>query len=254
MTSSRVEVDGVDFDNLSSGQVIEEIHRLAGQRGGLVVTPNLAHLRRCRWDEDLRNLYANAMLTLADGAPVVWLARLKGARLRRVTGADLFPELCGKAAMGGLRVAVVGTSNAEAAEDLTVKLRNDWPNLNVIVISPPMGFEESATLLANLSDRLCAFGPDIVFACLGSPKQEQWARTMMPALPKTVFVGAGASAAFYAGHLKRAPMWIRRVGLEWAFRLVTEPRRLWRRYASDGVYLIGAFIRTLVGGDRGDHA
>ena len=119
----RVRVGELDFDVVRPSEAVERVMRLRSSGGGLVVTPNLDHLRRVSSDLELRHLYGQARLILADGMPIVWLARLTGARLERVTGADLFPWLCEAASRAGAPVMVVGTPSSAPSLTTTTTTR-----------------------------------------------------------------------------------------------------------------------------------
>lgn len=245
MMGSRIFIGDVFFDNMAFDEAVHWISTNAGHVGGLVVTPNIDHLQRVRRDPTLAVLYDGALLSLPDGVPVRWLARIQGVALERVSGADLFPAVCRELAQSGKRVAVLGTRDAGRAEALCERLASEFPGIVAQVISPRMGFERTPEMLVEVQQAVVSFLPDAVFVCLGSPKQELFAKRLGRMLPKTIFVGAGAAADFYLGDVRRAPRWVQSFGLEWLFRLINEPHRLWRRYVGNVFFLPGAMWREI---------
>jgi N-acetylglucosaminyldiphosphoundecaprenol N-acetyl-beta-D-mannosaminyltransferase len=239
-----VHVGDLAFDVVETREAAQRIVRMRFAGGGLIVTPNLDHLRRASADPALRDLYSRASLTLADGMPVVWLARLMGVRLQRVTGADLFPQICEIASACGVPITIVGTPSPATASALERKLNADFPALAVSVVSPRWNFEKNGQQLNELAQEIRRQRSAIVFLCLGSPKQERVAATLLNLAPGTTFIGAGAAADIYLGLFKRAPRWMQATGLEWTYRLLQEPRRLATRYLSDAVFFIKVLVPT----------
>jgi N-acetylglucosaminyldiphosphoundecaprenol N-acetyl-beta-D-mannosaminyltransferase len=220
--------------------VVEQVVSLAARPGpSLVVTPNADQVVNLERDPALRAAYARADLVVADGMPVVWAAALLGTPVKgRVTGADLMPRLCEVAAQRGLKVYLLGGAPgvaARAAENLVAA----HPQLQVVGIEcPPLGFERDAGQSAALVDSIRRSDADLVFVCLGSPKQEVWVHRHLAQFEKGVFLGVGAAVDFCAGTIKRAPRWMQRSGLEWLYRLSREPRRLIGRYTKDLYFFV----------------
>lgn len=199
--------------------------------GGLVVTMNVDHAVQLEHPGALRDAYESATLRYADGKPIVWLAQLTGRPLpARVAGSDLVPLVLELAEQGGLRVHLVGGSPDVAAEaERRVLLA--YPSLQWTGhVSPPRGFELHPALDLGIAQGIADQAPDIVLVCLGAPKQEAWGLRHQEVLASSVLLCVGAAVDFLAGTKPRAPEWMVTAGLEWLFRLVLEPRRLWRRY------------------------
>ena len=231
----RVEVGGLPLDPLTEAQVVARVREAwAVGEGGWIATPNVDHLRHAARDPRLADLIRSAPLSVADGAPVVWAARLAGRPLpARVTGADLLWSLSAAAAEDGRSVYLLG-GEPGVPERAAEALRRAFPNLRVAgTCSPPRGFEQDADSLAQCRDGVIAASPDLVFVGLGFPKQERIINGFAGELPGTWWLGCGAALPFAAGDLARAPRWMRPLGLEWLFRLLSEPRRLFRRYILD---------------------
>ena len=233
----RTRLAGFEFDLLTEAEVIDHIvsESRAG-RGGWVATPNIDICQRARRDPALRDLVRGATLVVPDGMPLLWAARLRGDFLaERVTGSSLIFSLSSAAARAGLSAYMLG-GDPGVPDQAGTELARRYPGLRVAgADAPPVGFEESPEGVALVRKRLCQALPDLVYVGLGFPKQERLIAELAPALPDAWFIGCGAAIPFAAGTLPRAPAWMQRSGLEWMFRLLKEPRRLFRRYLVDDV-------------------
>jgi len=242
------DVHGMTLAVATSAGVLDHIFSsLASGRGGWLVTANLDFLRRHAKDPEARALYDQADLAVADGMPLLWAARLQGDRLpERVAGSSLIWPIAERAARDGRAIYLLGgepSVNARAAE----VLKERWPALRIAGASSPMiGSPPSADELAGIAAEVKQARPDILLVAMGSPKQEQVIRALRAALPACWMIGVGASFGFVAGTLRRAPRWVQRIGLEWCWRMVQEPRRLGRRYLIEDLPFSGeVFARSL---------
>lgn len=242
------ELFGCRFQVLSS--VEEAAERIADTVGtdaaGGVFTCNVDHIMLMRRDTGFRAAYRRSAFVTADGSPIVTTAKLAGQPLGvRVTGADLVPALAATAARRDLRVAFVGGAEG-VGDEAARRLQADNPDLDVVLTaSPAMGFEDGDEADQQLMQQLRFTRPDIVVVCFGAPRQELWIDTHAPALPGTVFLGAGAALDFVAGRQRRAPRIIQRLGIEWIHRLVTNFSRLWRRYLVQDTQFVFVAAREL---------
>jgi N-acetylglucosaminyldiphosphoundecaprenol N-acetyl-beta-D-mannosaminyltransferase len=232
MRGERVVIGGLPIDPLTETQVVECVREAWREgRGGWIATPNVDHMWAAASDRRLGDLIRGADLSVADGAPVVWAGRLSGRWLpQRVAGADLLWSLSAAAAQDGRTVYLLGgeTGVPEKAADA---LRAACPGLQVVgTCSPPLGFDRDPEEFGRCREDLRVTRPDVVFVGLGFPKQELLIEKFADVLPGTWWLGCGAALPFAAGTLARAPRWMRGLGLEWLFRLLSEPRRLFRRY------------------------
>lgn len=207
---------------------------LRDARGGWIVTPNLDHMRRLARDDRLRASYSRADLAVADGMPLVWMARLQRTPLPcRVAGSDLISSLASAAARDGHSIFLLG-GDPGTADGAAQELVRRFPGLRVAgTACPAHGFEHRAEDVDALAAQLAITRPDIVFVALGSPKQEALIERLRPILPNAWWLGVGISFSFVAGAVRRAPPWLQRSGLEWLHRMVQEPNRLLRRYLVD---------------------
>jgi N-acetylglucosaminyldiphosphoundecaprenol N-acetyl-beta-D-mannosaminyltransferase len=181
-------------------------------------------------DEELKRIHNSAGLVTPDGMPLVWLCKLMGFRdVDRVYGPDLMLAVCERGLAYGWRHYFYGGS-PEVLELLVQKLRRRFPELAVSdSYSPPfrpLTQDEDAALI----ERINATRADIVWVGISTPKQERWMAEHVQCLRAAVLIGVGAAFDFHAGVKRQAPRWLQRLGLEWSFRLMVEPRRLWRRY------------------------
>lgn len=230
----RVRVGKALVHDISFADAVLEILALARTRAaGVVVTPNIQHIALLESDDGFGASYARADLVLPDGWPVVLAMRLSGRGAtgwHRITGADLVPELCKAAAFSGLSVGFVGGAPTAASQALD-RLRSVSPDLRCVFLeAPSRGFEHRPNVVDDLVLRISDAGPDILFLGLGTPKQECFADSTRDELNVGVTVCVGAAIDFIAGVQRRAPGLVQAVGLEWAYRMVHDPRRLVVRY------------------------
>ena len=220
------------LDALVFEQAVDQLMQLArGERNAYAVTANVDHIVRFVGSPEVRALYTEADLVLADGMPVVWASRALGTPLpERVAGSDLFPAMCARAADLGLSVFFLGGSPGSADRAAHV-LQERHPSLRIAgICCPPYGFEDDPAEAQRVVQTVHDAHPDILFVGLGSPKQERWIVAHREIAGAKLSIGVGISFSFLCGDVARAPRWMRRVGLEWLHRFAQEPRRLWKRY------------------------
>ena len=197
-------------------------------------------------NDELWGYLKNADFVTADGMPIVLLSRLLRRRIpERVTGADMVPAICRRCAEEGLSVYVLGGDN-EAVEEAFEKL--GFPSLRIAGIDP--AFVKLGEDQPEIVERINAAKPDILFVALGNPKQELWMGRNAAKLNVGVMIGVGGTFNFIAGRVKRAPKWVQKSGLEWIYRIIQEPGRLWRRYAYGLVKFSWLSFLSLIGGYR----
>jgi N-acetylglucosaminyldiphosphoundecaprenol N-acetyl-beta-D-mannosaminyltransferase len=228
----QIELFGIAFSNIT----FEEVRRFVSERvrdrkPGFAVTPNVDHICLRQRNPEFRAAYDNASLVLADGMPILWASRIMGKPLcEKLSGSDLVPLLCEYAADHGYSVFLFGGRDDVPGQAADALLKRH-PGLKVAgTYSPPMLFERDPELDAAAVRRIREAKPDICFVALGSPRQEIWLDRHFEEAGVPMMFGIGASLDFVAGRVRRAPRWMQRSGLEWAWRVAIEPRRLWRRY------------------------
>lgn len=203
-----------------------------------VVTPNVDHIVKVQTDTGLQASYKQAALVVTDGKPVVWAANLLGVNIPgTVPGSDLVPAIFDAAqkAQQEITVFLLGAMPGvadRAKENILAK----WPVINVVgSLSPDFGFDKNAIESANICAQVNTSNAELLVLGFGAPKQELWVTQYAPKLQVKVALCVGATIDFMAGEKARAPMWMRKVGLEWLHRMVSEPRRLAKRYLIDAV-------------------
>jgi N-acetylglucosaminyldiphosphoundecaprenol N-acetyl-beta-D-mannosaminyltransferase len=239
-----VVLDGIALHACTERDVVSTVvdDSVAG-RGGWVVTPNVDIMRALRRDPTLRAMVSSATIVVPDGMPLLWAARLRGTPLpQRVTGASLIWSISAAAAERGRSVYLLGGAPG-VPEAAAAALAAGCRGLRVAgTDSPPMGFDDDPELLAAVLRSVTDAAPDIVFCGLGFPRQERLIVRLREAHPQAWYVGCGAAIPFAAGAFERAPQWMQHAGLEWVHRLLTEPRRLVRRYLVDDLPYAGALL------------
>lgn len=220
------------------GWIIAEALTVGSDGCSAVVTPNMDHCVRLHTDPRFRRAYRTAFLRIADGMPLVWASRLtRHALPERVTGADLVEPLCAAAAGAGLSIFLLGPS-AAVNTAAAAKLAERHPGLRIAgTYAPTYGFIDDAEERARMVDAVNASGCDLLFVALGSPRQEIFVAEHRHELRCGVALGVGAALDFLAGTQQRAPKWTQRLGLEGIYRAVTDPRRLFARYARCAYWL-----------------
>jgi N-acetylglucosaminyldiphosphoundecaprenol N-acetyl-beta-D-mannosaminyltransferase len=231
-------IDAVTFD--------EALHRIAelvdSGRGGSVFTPNVDHVITADTNRDFRRAYRSADLVLPDGRPLIWASHfLRSPFPEKVSGSDLTLPLARLAATRGWRVYLLGGAPGVAAM-AAERLRSEL-GVNVVGVDDSIvRVDHTESERRAITDRIAAAKAQILLVALGAPKQELWITQVRAELGSTVAIGVGASLDFVAGTVRRAPKWMSDVGLEWTYRLMQEPRRLWRRYLLRGpLFLVIAF-------------
>jgi N-acetylglucosaminyldiphosphoundecaprenol N-acetyl-beta-D-mannosaminyltransferase len=244
---------GLQFQPLAFDAAVEAIAAAAQQRErALVITPNVDHIVTVQQRPEVRQIYRSARFVFADGMPVIWASRfIRGKALPgRVTGADLLPALCARAAERGLSVAFIGGLPGIAQRAAEV-MRARHPTLKVVgVHCPPFGFESDPRQTQDIIDLCRAARPDLLFFGVGAPKQEIWSHTHLDQLDVGVVLCIGAALDFAAGTLQRAPLWMQRSGLEWLWRMAQDPRRLLKRYLVRDTAFLGIAAREILAGLR----
>jgi N-acetylglucosaminyldiphosphoundecaprenol N-acetyl-beta-D-mannosaminyltransferase len=244
---SKITIGHIPIDVLSFDGALDAIcDRVGWKVGGTVFTPNVDHIVLAETDLRFREAYRRAALSLVDGQPVRWTARLLGAPLpSKISGSDLARPLLVRAAQSGFRVFFLGGAPG-VAEAARSKLEAEVPELLVCgTDAPKVDMSAPKETRAEIVARLRDARPDLVLVCMGAPKQELLATELAHAFPEAVFVCVGAAIDFLAGTARRAPSWMSRAGLEWAYRLAKEPRRLWRRYLVQDPKYVAVVARTL---------
>ncbi len=230
----RVDILGVQVSAIDMGMALETVETWidSGTSNYICVT-GVHGVMESQRDAGLLEIHNRAGLVTPDGMPLVWLSRMRGLKyVQRVCGADLLLACAERAASRGWGFYLYGGAPG-VAELLSRRLCARFPGLRVVgCYSPPFRLltpKEDQELIDRINDA----APDVVWVGLSTPKQERWMYAHVQRLNSAVLVGVGAAFDFHAGLKRRAPTWMQRSGMEWAFRLLTEPRRLWLRYLTN---------------------
>lgn len=237
---------GTPIDALDWSEAIDQIRDWAAWgQSRYVCICNVHSVVTARHDADFAAVLEKADLATPDGAPIAWMLRRLGApRQQRINGPDLMWRYCEQAAVSGESIYLYGGSE-NTLDALRERLLNAFPGLRIAGhYSPPyraLTVEEDADVVDRINDS----GASTVWVSLGCPKQEQWMAAHRGRI-HAVMIGVGAAFDYHAGTLRRAPLWMQQRGLEWLYRLCTEPRRLWRRYVFTNTrFLLGAARQLL---------
>lgn len=237
-----VQVDVLNLD-LADTQVQDWVAR---RKKVYVCVAPVSTVVQCREDEEYRKVVNGAQMVTPDGMPLVWLGRLQGNKdLARTYGPDLMLQICESGLRQGCRHYFYGAI-PEVLERLESRLKNQFPNINIVgSFCPPFTKgcqDESAEVLKEIN----RLQPDILWVGLGSPKQDFWMSRHRDKLDVPVMIGVGAAFDFLSGSKKQAPVWMQRAGLEWLFRFLCEPRRLWRRYLFGNTKFVYLILRDFI--------
>ena len=243
--TDRVNILGVGVSAVNMELALAAISQWIKARTPHYVCVTPVHsIMDCYGDESLRAIYNRAGMVTPDGMPVVWLTRLQGHdHVRRVYGPDLMFALCKYSLAFGYRHYFYGGAEG-VAQQLADILSARFPGLQVAGAYSPPFRELSADEDAQIVAKINATHPDIVWVGLGAPKQEYWMASHQELLTAPVLIGVGAAFDFHTGRKKQAPRWMQRSGLEWVFRLISEPKRLWQRYLySNPRFILAVFLQ-----------
>ncbi len=241
MTSNRIQIMGCNVDNLSMEETLQVIDGFirSGQPHQHVVV-NVDKIVKAQHDEELRRIINECALINADGMPVVWASRWLGKPLKeRVAGVDLFESLMQRSARTGWRVYLLGARN-EVVQGVKNLYERKYPGLTVAGARDGYWKAGEEELVAQ---QIAEARPDILFVAISSPKKEQFLGRYQAMMKVPFAMGVGGTFDVAVGKVKRAPVWMQRSGLEWFYRFLQEPRRMFRRYFIEDMAFLGLFWR-----------
>jgi N-acetylglucosaminyldiphosphoundecaprenol N-acetyl-beta-D-mannosaminyltransferase len=248
MPPETSDVLGVPLGLIDYSGALEWIDEMveAGQHGYVCVC-NVHAVMASAEDPELRSALLGSSLNVPDGQPLVWALNLLGHSLdNRVYGPELMARYCARAASSGQRMYLYGGRNQGALVQLALNLRQRYPGIRIVGgYSPPhrpLNPDEREAVIKEINGSRA----EVVWVGIGVPKQEKWMAAMRDELEAPVLVGVGAAFDFHAGLVPQAPNWLQESGLEWAYRLAQEPRRLWRRYLRYNPRFVRSFTQQLI--------
>jgi len=242
---SKVKLLNTQVDNLSMDEAVIAIEALINNgKFNYVVTPNVDHIVKLEEDDEFKKVYEEANLVLTDGMPLIWISKmLKTPIKEKVSGSDIFPKICEMAAQRGYKIFLLGAAEG-IANKAAENLRKKYPGLNIVgTYSPSYGFENKPEEIIKIIRVINESQPHILAVGLGAPKQEKFIYKFKNQLKVPVSLAIGASIDFEAGNVKRAPEWMQKSGLEWFYRFVKEPRRMYKRYFKDDLKIFKLYLK-----------
>jgi N-acetylglucosaminyldiphosphoundecaprenol N-acetyl-beta-D-mannosaminyltransferase len=244
----RANILGVGVSAINMEMALTTIDAWIRQRTAHYVCITGVHgIMESQHDAELQRIHNAAGLVTPDGMPLVWVSHLMGfGAVTRVYGPDLMLAMCSRSVARGYRHFFYGGAPG-VAEVLATRLQDRFPGLQVVGLDTPPFRPLTPSEDQAAVERINAARPDIVWVGLSTPKQERWMAAHVGCLKAPVLIGVGAAFDFHAGLKKQAPRWMQRSGLEWCFRLATEPRRLWRRYLVNNPWFVWLIIHQLLG-------
>lgn len=251
MNNNKIIIFGITIDTLLMTEAVSVIQTWLSESNRdcrFVVTPNVDHVVKLNNNTFFQQAYKNASLVLADGKPLVWASKLLGQPIdKTVSGSDLVPAVFERFKQNNqpLKIFLLGAGPG-VAEKAKLVIQNQWQCVQVVgVYSPDYGFEQNKQESKNICQLINSSGADLLIIGLGAPKQELWINSYGSILSVKVALCVGATIDFIAGEKKRAPLFIQKLCLEWAYRMMSEPKRLIPRYFFDGLVFPWLFIKEL---------
>jgi N-acetylglucosaminyldiphosphoundecaprenol N-acetyl-beta-D-mannosaminyltransferase len=249
----RVNVLGVGISAIDPPAALDLMSKWMRDRERHYVCVCAVHIvMECQHDAALRSIVNHASLAVPDGMPLVWVSRLSGQRqVQRVYGPDLMLSLCELSAQRGYKSYLLGGAPGQP-ETVAGQLTARFPGLTVVgthatPIRPLPSTENEAVI-----EEIGRLKPDVVWVGTGTPNQERWMAHNRARIDAPLLIGVGAAFDFHSGAVRQAPDWMQRLGLEWAFRLTQEPKRLWRRYLLGNPAFVGRLLIQRLGLRRYD--
>jgi N-acetylglucosaminyldiphosphoundecaprenol N-acetyl-beta-D-mannosaminyltransferase len=245
---ARVNVLGVGLSAINLDLALAAIgDALLSRTKGYICVTGVHGVSEAQGDPGFRAILNGAFLNTPDGMPMVWMGRWQGhGQMARVYGPDLMLRVCEWTCSRGLTHFFYG-GGPGVAEELGRRLQERFPGLQVAGTYTPPFRPLTPAEEADLARRVGALKPDVFWVGLSTPKQETFMAGHWQSLEATLFLGVGAAFDFHAGRVRQAPRWMQRSGLEWFFRLVCEPRRLWKRYLKNNPLFVLRAVSQLSG-------
>lgn len=226
--------------NVDMSETIETIEKMiASNKKAYVVAINVDVVMKIENDPYLKKIVDEADMVLVDGKPLIWISKFHGREVKtKISGSDLVPLLCELAADKGYKIFIIGGKDG-IAEQAKKNLESKLPEIQIVgTYAPPLGFEGDADELMRINEMISAAHPDLLIVCFGCPKQEKWIYENIEKYDAKVSICAGATVDFLAGNIKRAPRWMSEHGLEWFYRFLQEPKRMFKRYFVDDIKIL----------------
>ena len=241
MKAKRINILDIQIDNISMNELLKRL-----KVGGVVFTPNVDHLVKLQKDREFYRVYQKADYRVCDSQLIMYASRFLGQPIEeKISGSDLFPAFYQHYANDdSVKIFLLGGMKGvaeEARQNINARIGRD---IIVGTYSPPLGFEKNSCECKRILDTINNSGATVLAVGLGAPKQEKWICRYRSRLTSIrTFMAIGATIDFEAGNIQRAPAWMSSIGLEWLYRLIKEPIRLWRRYLIDDISFFKLILR-----------
>jgi len=248
--TNKVNICGINFDNLTIGESLASIENLIETRKQATVFHlNIDCLCIARNDLKLKEIYKKTDLILPDGMPLIWASKLLGTPLKeKISGPDLLPKICAMAAKKSYRIFLLGGKDGVAQRAKKV-LENKYNGIKIVGFYHGY-FDKNGDENSRVISMIRGEKPDILVVAFGTPLQEKWINKHLKELDIPLSIGVGAAIDFLSGSIPRAPLWMQKNGLEWLFRLILEPKRLWKRYLLRDTKFFYLLLCQLIGNKR----
>lgn len=237
---SKLKFMNIEVDNLTMSEAINAMDLLIqNKENAYVVTPNVDHIVQLEKDSEFRKCYDEASLVLTDGKPLIWISKLYKKPIKeKISGSDVFPQLCGLAEKKGYKIFFLGAAEG-VAQKAAENIKEKYPDIRIVgTYSPEYGFEKDEEKVKKVVGIVKETNPDILIVALGASKQEKFIYNNRNELEVPLSLGLGATLDFEAGNVKRAPVWMSAHGLEWLYRIFQEPKRMFKRYFVDFIKIV----------------
>lgn len=227
-------------NNMNMRETIQTIEKLiTAEKNSYVIPINVDVVMKIESDSYLKKITDQADMVLVDGMPLIWISKWHKCPVKaKISGSDLVPLLCKYASRKGYSIFILGGQEG-IAEKAERNLKRDYAGIKVAgTYAPPLGFEKDRMELDKINRMISDAHPDLLIVCFGCPKQEKWIYENYQKYDAKVSICAGATVDFLAGNISRAPKWMSEHGLEWFYRFLQEPKRMFRRYFVDDIKIL----------------
>lgn len=233
------------IDNVSLNEAVDYIVDCIRRKEQIhVLTPNVDQIVRIERDAYFKEIYEHAGLILTDGTPLIWISKLYRKPIKeKICGSDLVPLLAKIASEKGFSIFLLGAMPGVAIT-AAKRLKKKYKDIQIVgTYSPPLGFEKDNEEISKINEMLLNSKADLLFVGMGVPKQDIFIYENMKKYKIPVSFSIGASIDFLAGNVKRAPKWLNKLGFEWLYRFLKEPKRLFKRYFINDIRIISIAVK-----------
>ena len=248
MKNGRIHFMGIEIDNLTRDELVERVFDSIKSRTPVqVVGVNVDQIIGVHKNNISKKIFLNSYLVFVDGKPIKWMCSLLRKPIKeRITGPDFMEYICKRAAPFGMKIFLLGAGPGVAQKCGEI-LQERYPGIVVVgAYSPPFGFQNDLKEMNKINSMLKQSDADMLFVGMGSPKQDIFIYENMYKYEIPVSFSMGAALDFIAGNVKRAPRWMIHCGLEWFYRVLQDPKRLWKRYFINDMKIIPMFIKEYI--------